>query len=426
MKKHLYILSFASLLNATAQSEFDYKEFTKTMCSSEFHGRGYVNAGDSIAAQYIAAAFSKIGIKPIQSSYFQSFSFNVNTFPNEVSFKVNDEALQPGIDFISMPQSSGTWKNRSCTEIVYTPIYISGKDFIENYRYYLAKGKKNKILVVKNDTHSKDSSLNLHFLIEDYAKKHNVIEVVEDKFTWSVRQNAFDNLYLQIQKSALQNMASTDLFSIHIDQKFQNSHTSNNVIGIIPAKRKSKGSIMISAHYDHLGRFGNKTLFPGANDNASGVAMMLYLGQKFKTKPLRKTDIVLVAFAGEEIGLLGSKHLSEHPLFPLEKICFQLNLDIMGSGEKGITAVNGTLFKKQFRQLSNLNKRLKSVPNVKSRGRAANSDHHFFTEKGVPGFFIYTRGYNQNYHDVNDTFENLSFNSFENLSVLFDLFLRRL
>ena len=156
MKKHLYILSFASLLNATAQSEFDYKEFTKTMCSSEFHGRGYVNAGDSIAAQYIAAAFSKIGIKPIQSSYFQSFSFNVNTFPNEVSFKVNDEALQPGIDFISMPQSSGTWKNRSCTEIVYTPIYISGKDFIENYRYYLAKGKKNKILVVKNDTHLND------------------------------------------------------------------------------------------------------------------------------------------------------------------------------------------------------------------------------------------------------------------------------
>ena len=128
----------------------------------------------------------------------------------------------------------------------------------------------------------------------------------------------------------------------------------------------------------------------------------------------------------EEIGLLGSKHLSEYPLFPLEKIRFQLNLDIMGSGEKGITAVNGSLFKKQFRQLSKLNKRLKSVPNVKSRGRAANSDHHFFTEKGVPGFFIYTRGYNQNYHDVNDTFENLSFNSFENLSVLFDLFLRRL
>ena len=219
----------------------------------------------------------------------------------------------------------------------------------------------------------------MHFLIEDYAKKHNVIEVVEDKFTWSVRQNAFDNLYLQIQKSALQNVASTDLFSIHIDQKFQNSHTSNNVIGIIPSKRKSKGTIMISAHYDHLGRFGNKTLFPGANDNASGVAMMLYLGQKFKTKPLRKKDIVLVAFAGEEIGLLGSKHLSEQPLFPLEKVHFQLNLDIMGSGEKGITAVNGTLFKKQFRQLSKLNKRIKSVPNVKSRGRAANSDHHFFT-----------------------------------------------
>ena len=54
----------------------------------------------------------------------------------------------------------------------------------------------------------------------------------------------------------------------------------------------------------------------------------------------------------------------------------------MGSGEAGITAVNGSEFKREFKKLSRINKRLNSVPSIKARGRAANSDHHFFTEKG--------------------------------------------
>ena len=97
----------------------------------------------------------------------------------------------------------------------------------------------------------------------------------------------------------------------------------------------------------------------------------------------------------------------------------------MGSGEEGITAVNGRIFSKEFKRLQKLNRRQKAVPTVKARGKSANSDHHFFTEKGVRSFFIYTMGQNKNYHDVYDTYENLSFSSFENLSRLFDSFLRR-
>ena len=111
---------------------------------------------------------------------------------------------------------------------------------------------------------------------------------------------------------------------------------------------------MLTAHYDHLGRLGSETFFPGGNDNASGVAMMLSVAEKFKNKPLRNINLMVVAFAGEEIGLLGSKHLSEHPVIPLDKIKFQLNMDIMGSGEKGITAVNGRIFKKEFKKLQKL------------------------------------------------------------------------
>ena len=154
--------------------------------------------------------------------------------------------------------------------------------------------------------------------------------------------------------------------------------------------------------------------------------MLIELGSKLKQKPLKKYDVFLVAFSGEEAGLIGSNHMSENPLFDINDVRFLLNLDIMGSGEEGITAVNGRVFSKEFKRLQKLNKKLKAVPVVKARGKAANSDHYFFTEKGIPSFFIYTMGENKNYHDVYDTYENLTFSSFNSLSRLFNTFLRRL
>lgn len=171
---------------------------------------------------------------------------------------------------------------------------------------------------------------------------------------------------------------------------------------------------------------GTETYFPGANDNASGVAMLLALGETIKSKPLKKYNTLLVAFAGEEAGLVGSKYMSENPLCEISKIRFLLNLDIMGSGEHGITAVNGRVFKKEFKLLQKMNRKTQAVPVVKARGKAANSDHYFFTEKGVRSFFVYTMGENKNYHDIFDTYENLNYNSFNGLAKLFDSFLRRL
>jgi hypothetical protein len=74
--------------------------------------------------------------------------------------------------------------------------------------------------------------------------------------------------------------------------------------------------------------------------------------------------------------------------------------------------------------LQKLNKKTKTVPFIKSRGPAANSDHYFFTEAGVPAFFIYTMGPNKHYHDVFDTYDELSFKAFDKLSDLFERFLR--
>jgi Zn-dependent M28 family amino/carboxypeptidase len=163
---------------------------------------------------------------------------------------------------------------------------------------------------------------------------------------------------------------------------------------------------------------GKETYFPGANDNASGVGMLLYLAQELSLKRDSNFNYVFIAFGAEEAGLVGSHYFVEHPLFDLKKIRFLLNTDIMGSGEEGITVVNATLFKTEFEKLTQINLEANYLTQVKSRGPAANSDHYFFTEKGVPAFFVYTMGPNKHYHDIQDTAEELSYAAFEPLAKL--------
>lgn len=95
----------------------------------------------------------------------------------------------------------------------------------------------------------------------------------------------------------------------------------------------------------------------------------------------------------------------------------------MGSGEEGITVVNATKHPESFQKLVDINTQEKYVPLVKSRGPAANSDHYWFSERGVPAFFIYTMGPNKNYHDIFDTYENLSFSKFIPISELLKKFI---
>jgi Zn-dependent M28 family amino/carboxypeptidase len=170
---------------------------------------------------------------------------------------------------------------------------------------------------------------------------------------------------------------------------------------------------------------GEETYFPGANDNASGTAMLLSMANYFKKNPINRS-IVFIAFAGEEAGLVGSKFFVQNPLVKLKKISFVLNLDIMGSGEEGITVVNATLFDTEFKELQQINQEQKLISHIKSRGPAANSDHYWFTQMNVPAFFIYTMGPNKNYHDIFDTYENLSFVEYQDLVALLCAFTKQL
>lgn len=416
-----YLFFFVGLISFWSSSQIEeVRRITETLCSEAFHGRGYVNQGDSIAAEFIASEFQKIGAEQIKGSYFQDFSFPVNSFPGAMEVKIGGKSLVPGEDFVVSPNSpefKGTLK-----PFRIDPELASDTDeLVEKLKSILSSDAYNAVFLDFASA-TGDTLKNLRGLKYELAQMIHVVESTSSKFTWSVAQVQAPYLTLEIQDSVISDFSSIE---VNVEAKLINNHHTRNVIATIPAKRKCKKTIVFTAHYDHLGQMGTATYFPGANDNASGTAMLLSMAKYFKENPV-DYNVVFIAFAGEEAGLLGSKYYVEHPLFPLKKIKFLINLDIMGSGEEGITVVNGTLFQKEFHLLEVINTEMDLLQQVKVRGPAANSDHYWFTEKGVPAFFIYTMGLNKNYHDVFDKYENLTFVEYDDITTLLVQFVERL
>ena len=100
-------------------------------------------------------------------------------------------------------------------------------------------------------------------------------------------------------------------------------------------------------------------------------------------------------------------------MFPLNQINFLINLDLLGTGDDGIQVVNGSVYQSHFDKLVAINQQKNYLKDIKIRGKAANSDHYYFSEKGVPAVFIYTLGGIKAYHDIDDKAATLPLTEFE-------------
>lgn len=402
---------------SNAQQEYGLT-ITKELCSEKYDGRGYVNNGHLKAAEFVKSKFIEYGLQPIGGDYFQPFNISVNTLPGEATLSLEGKKLEIGKDFI-FDANSGSAKGD------YTPVYItSDKDFF-NFEFG-NESRAGKVIVLV-DPASKNIDTNQMYRDWKYkgAQLAPVICLTNSKYTWTVGRTSFDHPIIEMRDSVFASQLNKDSkISINVEAKFLENLTTNNVIGKIEGKCKKK-TIVISAHYDHLGRMGNDAYFPGANDNASGTAMMLYLA-KYYSENEPPCNLVFMSFGAEEAGILGSKYYVENPLFPLADIDFLINLDILGTGEEGVTVVNGAVYEKQFKKLSKINLKKGYLKKVKIRGKAANSDHYFFSEAGVPSIFIYTMGGVSYYHDIYDKAETLPLNEFDDLAKLLVEFVKKL
>ncbi|HEV7232436.1 MAG TPA: M28 family peptidase [Bacteroidia bacterium] len=371
-----------------------------TLCSSSMHGRGYVNQGEHIAAAYIETEFRTLGLQAFQAGYRQEFSLAVNTFPGEMVLRIDGKTLVPGKDYIvfsGAQKLSGDYKISFCTE--------------ENKQNFKPGGKKQKAhraIALYDSSLTKSKALRS---IAGNSLGNNCILIISHKLTWDV---PIDTSFLKIHFAEGVLSAKSRTLSIRLENKYIADYRSNNLIAFVPGTAIPDSFIVFTAHYDHLGQMGSQTYFPGANDNASGCAMLLSLAEYYTKHPPR-CSVAFMAFSGEEAGLLGSRFYTDHPFFPLEQIRFLTNLDILGTGDEGITVVNGTLFPDTFKALQGLNDKNHFLAEVKIRGKAANSDHYFFSEKGVPSFFIYTRGGIKAYHDIYDKAQTLPLTKFADL-----------
>ena len=375
------------------------------------HGRGYVNNGDKIAAKFIVEEFKKIGLESKTKNFVQPFTTSVNSFPGKMSVTINDKLLSPGKDYQIEPGSpsvSGTFETVNCNE----------EDFLYPSRLKnIVSQLSDKFIVIhpcyKELTKDEKKTIQEYKSFFIYSDKNTALGTLilsKEKLTWGASTEVLQKPTFTLKIDSV----SKDITSLKLDieNKFIKKHKTQNIIGFIKGATVPDSTIVLTAHYDHLGRMGKDTYYPGANDNASGIAMLLNMAKYYKDNP-PKYSVLFIAFAGEEIGLVGSTYYVENPVMPLKKIKFLINFDISGTGDEGIQVVNGNIFKTQFDRLQKLNSETGLLTQVKVRGESCNSDHCMFFEKGVPCFFIYTLGGIKAYHDIYDKSETLPFTDFE-------------
>lgn len=366
MKKLGFFLLLFCVINSFAQDSTYTRRIINTLTSKAFWGRGYTKDGMEKAGDYIAVAYQKIGLVPMGTAYKQTFSFPVNTFPGKMMVTINGEKLIPGKDFIVNNESPGIKQIAQLTPV--------------------------------------DS---LHFQV-----KPSIQVLLKDKLTWSVATEVGDITTIQLNKKSLNTLPKK--ISVDIENKFIPDFQAANICGLVKGTQYADSLLIITAHYDHVGGMGATTYFPGANDNAAGVATLLSLAKYYAANP-QPYSIGFICFAAEEAGLIGSGYFVENPLVPLGNIKFLINLDLVGTGESGMTVVNASVYPKAFAQLNAINNEHHYIPKINQRGKAANSDHYFFTEKGVPAFFIYTQGGPSAYHDIFDKPETLPLTKYKDL-----------
>lgn len=365
-KKIILSLFFFYSVNTFAQDSLYVRKTINILTSKNFWGRGYTNNGMEKAADYISSEYKKLGLSAINGTYKQAFNFPVNTFPGKMMVEVNGKKLIPGKDFI-----------------------------------------------INNDSRTINTKANLSKIDSiNFQASPNLEVILKDKLTWSVATEVSDKTIIELNKKTFKEIPKT--VRVDVESKFIQAYKASNIYGFVKGTKYPDSVLLITAHYDHLGGMGDATYFPGANDNAAGVATLLSLAKYYAKNP-KPYSIGFICFAGEEAGLLGSRYFVENPLIELKKIKFLINLDLVGTGVGGMTVVNASVYPKAFALLNDINSQKKLISKINPRGKAANSDHYFFTEMGVPAFFFYTQGGIAAYHDVFDKPETLPLTEYNDL-----------
>ena len=407
------ILIVSLPLTLQAQNHSFSRMLVDSLASETFGGRGYDDEGDDQAAAFIASQFEELGLEPLFEDYFQTFPLEVDVFSSAPELSVDGQRLRLGLDFLPAPGSiSGEGKRVRKIVEAGAGLYLPDQKVNE----YDGLDVRDAVVLIRGsvpDSIRKTAPadwLLRSTRIEIAARMgaRAVIVLTENplSFGWG-RINSTIPAFI-VRDSVLTKRPS--IIDYAVESQLDWPTTTKNVAGVIRGAELPDEYIFVTAHYDHLGRMGPDVFFPGANDNASGTAMIVELARSFARRPLRRS-LVFIGFSGEEQGLRGSNYFVENTPVPLDSIHFLLNLDMVASAEDGRVAVGGADFDEEFELLTAINDSL-DIGRLGKRKNAPNSDHYPFLQNGVRGFFIYTNKGKQPYHHPYDVIDSLEWDDY--------------
>ena len=387
------------------------KSHVSYLASDHLEGRRTGTKGEMLAADYLMEQYKKIGLIPGNNDqYIQEFEYNEGkSFSKNSYFKINGEELTAEVDYFPLAYSANKTINAHTAialKEVDNPWFLDLKDILEE---------------------NKD---NPHFDINDVIKKE-----AEKQFKKGANSlilfnssNLIDNInfskfdpsisltrpvlyipYRSLKKYFKDDITSYDLkFNITIENT---TRTGRNIVGFI--NNNATHTIILGAHYDHLGFGEDKNaldtahdIHNGADDNASGSAALLEIARLLKNSKLKNHNYLIIHFSGEELGLIGSKYWLEHPTMNISKN-YMINMDMVGRydtshkltiGGYGTSPTWGNVLPKLGSPL---------ITKIDSAGTGP-SDHASFYRKDIPVLFFFT-GSHADYHKTSDDFDKINY-----------------
>ncbi len=454
-----------SLPAQTQSNSEDLLRHARYLASDKLLGRGIDTPGIDMARDYIAREFQKYGLSPggENGTFYQGLDVDIGVRVKEpTALRMEDHpSLVLNKDWIPLGFSrSGAIEG----EMVFVGYGITAKDYgYDDYAGIDAKGKvalvlryepppKNEkspfqkfprtsryaTLLYKADNARDHGAIGM-ILVDLHPRREAEAELIPlSRSLWLLdptltaaqvkRQIAEDlleerGISLRALKEKIdreEKPASTLLpgLTVALNVSLERiSKRTDNVIGVLPGSdpRLKKEYVVIGAHYDHLGLgyFGTSDtstegqIHHGADDNASGTAVVLNLAQRLSALPERPSrTIVFIAFTGEERGLYGSKYYVTHPTFPLESTKAMINLDMVGRMKGNRLTVSGSETAEEFSPwITEIGRKL--GVEVAPVGKTDRSDQASFYNKEIPDLHFST-GLHDDYHRPTDTWDKLN------------------
>ena len=416
MKKILLLMLAVITVQLNAQDLAHYKKIVKELSSAKYQGRGYAEDGANKAGKWIAKEFAKAGADEVTC---QPFKLNINTFPGKMDVRVDGKKLTPGVDFTLRefnPGLKGEFKLYYVDTLNYNPDKMfadlaspeyKGAFVVCDFMFSMKNGKAFRKLSSKKDC----SNVGMVYTWEEPLKFYKAYgEVVREKPIIWVKPD--------FPKDA-------KTIKVDMENEFLKDYECFNVIAKVEGNRHDS-CYVFTAHYDHLGKLGKKTFYPGAHDNASGTAAIITFAAHYaKNKP--EFDMYFIAFSGEDANLRGSDWYVEHPVVPLSQIKYLFNLDMIADNNPEQYCEFSNEAMEGFALFEKINAEKGYFKALDRHELDENSDHWPFAKKNVPVvFFMNEHGdAYKYYHTVHDTYENHIFSNYEPTFKLIEDFINK-